>query len=215
MKKKILFLLLLLLTGCSAKVELELSKDNITETTKIYDMKVNVYDGNNVRQDISLYLEDFERDYEFYNMTEFEEEEYVGKNYNITVPLENWQGTSIISSCYETFDVKLTDTSISLNTSEENICVDFFGVKGVTITLESDLKLISTNADRIDRNKLIWNINSNNYKNKSISFDYQLIDSKESTSYNVLSYVFLIILVGSVIGLLIFLKKRNDECNKI
>lgn len=215
MKKNLLFLLLLLLTGCSAKVELELSKDNITETTKIYDMKVNVYDGNNVKQDISSYLEDFERDYEFYNMTEFEEEEYVGKNYNITVPLENWQGTSILSSCYETFDVKLTDTNISLNTSEENICVDFFGVKGVTITLESDLKLISTNADGIDRNKLIWNINSNNYKNKSISFDYQLIDPKESTSYNVLSYVFLIILVGSVISLLIFFKKRNDECNKI
>ena len=215
MKKLLLFLMILLLTGCSAKVELKLDKDKIIETTKIYNTKVNVYDDNNIKQDISLYLADFERDYEFYNISEFEENEYVGKNYDITIPLENWGGTSILNPCYEVFDFKKTDTNVSLNTSEENICVDFFGVKDVTLTLESDLNLISTNADRIDGNKLIWNINSTNYKNKSISFDYQLTDSNNSASDKYLSYILLIIIIGLVIGLLVFIKKRNNECNKI
>lgn len=215
MKKILLFLMLLLLTGCSAKVELKLDKDKIIETTKIYDMKVNVYDGNSIKQEISLYLADFERDYEFYTITEYEENEYVGKNYDITIPLENWSGTSILNPCYEVFDFKKTDTNISLNTSEENLCVDFFEVKDVTLTLESDLKLISTNADRIDGNKLVWNINSTNYKNKSISFDYQLIDSKDSASDKYLLYAILIIVVGLVVGLLVFIRKRNGECNKI
>lgn len=215
MKKLLLFLMVILLAGCSAKVELKLDKDKIIETTKIYNTKFNVYDGNNIKQDISLYLQDFERDYEFYTITEFDENGYVGKNYDITVPLENWSGTSILAPCYEIFEFKKTNTSISLNTSEENICVDFFEMKDVTITIESDLDLISTNADEIKGNKLIWNITENNYNNKSIQFDYSIINSKNNKQ-NSQSLIYIVLIISClIIGLLLFIKKRNKKNNMI
>lgn len=215
MKKLLLLLMIILLAGCSAKVEIKIDKDEIIETTKIYNTKVNVYDGNNIKQDISWYLEDFERDYEFYTITEFEENEYVGKKYDITVPLENWNGTSILAPCYEVFELKKTNTNISLNTSEENVCVDFFEIKDITIIIESDLDLISTNADEINGDKLIWNITENNYTNKSIQFDYALTNSKNNIQNSQFLIYIVLIIACLVIGLLLFIKKRNKKNNEI
>lgn len=212
MKKLLLLLMIILLAGCSAKVEIKIDKDEIIETTKIYNTKVNVYDGNNIKQDISWYLEDFERDYEFYTITEFEENEYVGKKYDITVPLENWSGTSILAPCYETFEFKKTDTNISLNTSEENICVDFFVIKDITVIVESDLDLISTNADYIRGNKLVWNITENNYTNKSIQFDYSIKKSKSNKQ----NLIYAILIISClIIGVLLIIKKINKKNNEI
>ena len=81
--------------------------------------------------------------------------------------------------------------------------------------MESDLKLISSNADKVEDNKLIWHINDTNYQNKNISFNYQIDTKTNEINTEYLKYVFFIVIGCLIIGTLIFIKIRNKESNKI
>lgn len=215
--KKILLLVcfVLILTGCSTEVRLKIDAEKVDETIKIYDLKEKIYINSILDEAIKSKISIFEREYEFYDMEEFEDVDYIGKTYNLSENLELWAELTHLRPCYEEFKLTKTDTNISLKTSDEYRCGYLYGANNVSLIIESDLKLISTNADKIDGNKLIWNINSKNYRNRSINFNYQLIDSKSDDISKYLSYGMLIIVIGLVIGIIIYLKKKSNECNKI
>lgn len=218
MKKTLLFLVCLLLTGCSTEVVIKIDNEEVIETIKISDLKSNVYENNVLREDISSNLEDFEREYEFYDINEFEENGYVGKTYGIKGPIEIWPEMSHVRPCYEMFKLEKTDTNITLNTSEEYRCGYLFGANDVTLIIESDLELVSSNADKTEGNKLIWYINDENYKNKSINFNYKIIDleqlAKEKKQTQFLTYIFIFLGITVLIGV-IYVYKKNKESNKL
>lgn len=215
--KKFLLLIcfILLLTGCSTEVRLQIDAEKVDETIKISGLRDEIYINDSLNEQIKSNIQVFEREYEFYDMKEFEDGDYVGKIYKLSENLELWAELSHLRPCYEKFKLSKTNTNISLETSEEYRCGYLFGANNVSLIIESDLTLISTNADRIDGNKLIWNINSTNYKNKSINFNYQLINSKNKDDDKYLSYILLSIIIILSIGLVVFVKKKNSECNEI
>lgn len=211
----LLFCFVLLMTGCSTEVTLKIDEEKVSETIKIFGLKSEIYSNNVLNEDVKFYVEIFEREYEFYDIKEFEDQNYIGKIYELSEKPELWAELSHLRPCYETFKLTKTDTNISLYTSEEYRCGYLYGANDVTLTIESDLELISTNADKVEGNKLIWNINTDNYKNKSISFDYEITNSKDSEiNSQYLKYIFLVIFV-LVIGIFFFIKKRNKDNNKI
>lgn len=217
MKKVLLFLICILLTGCSTEVVLKIDEEKVSETIKISKLKSDAYLNDMLKEDIQFGLKVFEREYEYYEIEEFEEDEYVGKTYKISENIELWSEISHVRPCYEKFDLQKTDTNISLTTSDEYRCGYLFGAKDVTLIVESDLYLVSSNADKTDGKKLIWNINENNYKNKSISFNYKILtpEEKKSMKYNEISKFILpiVLLIGLVIVFFIF--KKNKESNKL
>jgi len=212
-KVLLLFTLCLLLTGCSTVVTLKIDKNKVTETIKISGLKNEVYFNNQLSQDIETRLNIFEREYEFYDTKEFEDGDYISKTYELSENLELWSELSHVRPCYETFKLEKTDTNITLNTSDEYRCGYLFGANDVTLIIESDLELISSNADDVQGNKLIWNIDGSNYKNKSISFDYKIDDSKSSQNYSV--YYILFAIISLAILAYVFIKIKNKESNKI
>lgn len=216
MKKIILlFVLCVLLSGCSTEVTLRIDKEKVTETIKVFELKELAYTNNELNEDIKSNLKVFEREYEFYDMNEFEDEKYIGKTYELSENLELWAELSHVRPCYETFELKKTDTNITLNTSEEYRCGYLFGANNVTLIVESDLELVSNNADRVDGNKLIWEINDYNYKNKSITFDYKIDGINNKTS--VKNYMIYIVLgiCSLIVITYIFIKLKNKQNNKI
>ena len=81
MKKVLLFGILLLLTGCSTEVTLKIDSENVSEIIKISELKSVAFPNNILNDDIKSNMEVFEREYEFYDMNEFENQDYVNKTY--------------------------------------------------------------------------------------------------------------------------------------
>ena len=212
----LLFTVCLLLSGCSTVVTLKIDKDKVTEIIKISGLKSDVYLNNQLNQDIKTRLNIFEREYEFYDMKEFEEGDYINKTYELSENIELWSELSHVRPCYETFKLEKTDTNITLNTSDEYRCGYLFGANDVTLIIESDLELISSNADDVEGNKLIWNIDESNYRNKSINFNYKIENSNINKSFQ--NHFICYILFG-IISLIfisyVFIKIKSKENNKI
>lgn len=212
-KVLLLFTLCLLLSGCSTVVTIKIDKDKVTETIKISGLKEEVLFNNQLNENIKNRLNVFEREYEYYDMKEFEDNDYVGKTYELSENIELWNELSHVRPCYETFKFEKTDGNITLNTSDEYRCGYLFGANNVTLIIESDLDLVSSNADEVQGNKLIWNINESNYQNKSISFNYKIEEAKSLQNYSI--YYILFIVISLVIGGYVFIKKKNKENNTI
>lgn len=212
-KVLLLFTLCLLLSGCSTVVTLKIDKDKVTETISVSGLREEVLFNNQLNENIKNRLNVFEREYEYYDMKEFEDNEYVGKTYELSENIELWTELSHIRPCYESFKLEKTENNIILNTSDEYRCGYLFGANNVTLIIESDLDLVSSNADEVQGNKLIWNINESNYQNKSISFNYKTEETKSLQNY--LIYYILFIVISLVIGGYIFINKKNKENNTI
>ena len=214
MKKLLLvFCFVLLLSGCSTEVNLVIDEDKVKETIKIFGLKSDIYINNILDENVNSNIEDFEREYEFYDMNEFEDSDYIGKTYQLSVETELWPELSHLRPCYEKFDFNKTSTEISLITSDEYRCGYLFGANDVTLVIESDLELISSNADSINGNKLVWNINQDNYMNKSINFSYKIDSSKKG----ILDSQYLVYLIVAVVAIVVLflIRKKNKENNKI
>lgn len=175
----ILFIMCFMLTGCTTELTIKIDDKKIYEEFKIYDLKSNVYTDGIINETIKNNIEDFEREYLHYDIEELEESNIVGRIYKYDDELEYWDGVSLLRQCYESFNFSKTNSRITLNTSEEYRCGEFYGANEVKVVVESDLTLESSNADKVEGNKLIWNINEKNSKNKSIKFSFKLIDDDE------------------------------------
>lgn len=207
----------LFLTGCSTEVVLKLDEDKVSETIKISGLKDSIYENGVMKEDIAANLEAFEREYEFYDTNEFETGNYIGKTYELTEEIMLWSELSHVRPCYDAFEFEKTETNISLETSDEYLCGYLFGATDVTLIIESDLEVISSNADKVEGNKLVWNINSDNYQNKKISFNYKILTKEEKQAivqkkYTI--YIFMgILALGAII--LIYVLKKNKDSNKL
>ena len=58
----LLFFLVLFLSGCSAEVNIIIDEKNVSETTKIFALKNEVYSNGAINESIDSNLEDFERE---------------------------------------------------------------------------------------------------------------------------------------------------------
>jgi len=211
MKKMLLLFFILLLSGCSTEVRIVIDKENVSETINIFGLKSEIYQNETLNEDIKTNIEVFEREYEFYDVDEFENKNNVGKTYKLSESLELWAELTHLRPCYEKFQLSKTSTNISLETSEEYRCGYLFGANDVILIIESDLELISSNADRVEGNKLIWNINEDNYQNKSINFNFKTT----KTQSNVATYILYLAVACLVIGGILFVRKKSKENNKI
>lgn len=211
MKKMLLLFFILLLTGCSTEVRIVIDEENVSETINIFGLKSEIYQNETLNEDIKTNIEVFEREYEFYDVDEFENKNNVGKTYKLSESLELWAELTHLRPCYEKFQLSKTSTNISLETSEEYRCGYLFGANDVILIIESDLELVSSNADRVEDNKLIWNINDDNYQNKSINFNFKTTKKKS----NVVTYIIYLTIACLVICVTLFVRKKNNENNKI
>lgn len=219
----ILFMICFSLTGCNTKVNLKIDEKKAYEKITIYDLKTNIYSNNILDEEVQSNLDAFEMEYEYYDIKEFENNGNIGKTYELSENLELWWELSHVRPCYEMFDFRKTNTHISLNTSDEYRCGYLYGANDVTVVVESDLTVESSNADKVDGNKLIWNINNDNYKNKSIKFSYKLLEDDEiinneneqnnekvdSTYVKIIFYALSIVFLISV--LVIYQKIKNSN----
>jgi len=229
MKKIVLIVgILILLTGCSAEVNINISDGKIEENVLSYETYSKVYPNGNeeISQDINLWVESFERgsyEMDYTIKTESIDSNKIGRRYNATFNFDDWSYYSIIKKCYNSYDIKNTDSYFSIITDNEYVCGKVYNAKDVVLKITTDYLVTHNNADEVKDNTYIWYINDDTYEDEKISFtvsknrkvnttDKSKEDRMISISNTVINGILIsigaVILIGSFI---IIVKVKNSN----
>ena len=189
-KKIILPLLIILLTGCRAEYNLTIDGDNYIEKVSIIGENSNEINNLNDtwyvpidRNDYAVGSDDAET-----LLTDIKTYDYRFSASTLTFSHNFSKGnipiSTAISNCYNNITVTTYEDTTIISTSSNALCFSKYpDLSSVTINITVDKKVISNNADIVDNNTYIWRLNRNNASNKSIDMvidDTTKVD--ESTS---------------------------------
>lgn len=233
-KKIIIIIFVLFLTGCKAEYNLVYEDDKLNEEFKVYSLKndncgedlcSNYFNKYYYNTNITIdYMDDPEElssnqnlsKYIFYNKYIIDDKNNYGINLNYSFSLEQYKKSYIVHKLFN--NVRLDENSLSLN-SINDIFKEYPYLNEIKISFKTDKIIKNTNAMREENNIYYWNITKDNYKSKIIEivFDkeknnqYTLIKDGKAT-YSLMKYILLIILLLLLIFvLLIYSKIKNSN----
>ncbi len=211
----ILFIFVFLLTGCTAEYKLDISKSTIEETISIdVDNDKLGTEGieilKNTKQTVlknneEYYEQKFEQNADIFNV-----------NYNYTYETNRFNGSNFISECFPDHSIANGADVLTISTEGSFTCYNRYGsekVDNTRIVITTDLDVLDNNADEINGNNYVWEINEENYYDKPI---YIQIDKR---SFNVED---LILIISIIVGILllalvifIIMRFRYKNINKL
>ena len=214
MKKLLIIPLLILLTGCTANINIKLNDSTVehiiklteeAKTVESLDIDMDHIEDNETLQKFAKDLTLFENNTDI-KRTFIDENDAYGYRYVQTLPYEKLETNSLIMDCYDDIEVEKEDT-LKITTSKEFKCFDEYEtLDEVNLTISSDYELIDTNADVIGGNEYTWIINKND-TNKPISLSLKVKDTNKN-DMTIVSIIFIILII---IGAFIYLQKRNKR----
>ncbi len=183
MKKIIfLFITIILLSGCNAEYELNITKDNIREN-------INCYSESNTDNDyINYFVEPIaafiDSPYnseepvkisgvEYYNISKNLNNEFYSMNINYAFKSNDFYNASIINRSVNNLSTELNYDRIVYNTGKGIKVFDRYrNLNNLTIKINvsNDFEIMENNADEVNNNTLIWRINRSDYNDAIINF---------------------------------------------
>lgn len=214
MKKILLmFILILLLSGCSVEYNVSLENDSFKESGSLTEKKEN---KDNVSKNGFSFEEQINYTYQSmhdvlngqemektqsFELKKIDTDKEIGLTYSNELKQNKYYLSPIIRQCYDNVKVKNDNNNIKISTGNYFKCFDYYELlNNVTVNFTTNYKVVNNNADEIKDNTYTWFINKNNFKNKEISIE---ID-KSDISYNTLldekeSNVLIVFLIGLVL----------------
>lgn len=213
--KKILlmFILILLLSGCSVEYNVSLENDSFKENGSLIEKKENKdnlsKNGFSFEEQINytyqsmhdvLNGQEMEKTQSF-ELKKIDTDKEIGLTYSNELKQNKYYLSPIIRQCYDNVSVKNSNNNIKISTGNYFKCFDYYELlNNVTVNFTTNYKVVNNNADEIKDNTYTWFINKNNFKDKEISIE---ID-KSDISYNTLldekeSNVLIVFLIGLVL----------------
>ncbi len=137
------------------------------------------------------------------------EEEY---NWNDTSDFSQMAG---VNTCYDYFtvlrnnDEESGNEQLIISTSAKNYCFEMYpNLESITVNLKTNHKVVSHNADQVNDNNYVWNINKNNASQKTM----QIILSEETVF--TMNWGLIFVIGGVILGIgLIYLVIKNKSIN--
>ena len=222
MKKLLIICLALFLTGCSAQYNLQINEDNIVENVTVSLPKQLVK-----RDLLDPYLSidnlvypgtDLE---EYYKSSLNEDSDNYYLSYNYTHDYEKFAQSLFLKKCYEKVYFTDAEDKLSLSTSNTFMCInmldDGFYLDDANVTIKTDMKVISNNADKVSGNSYTWNIDETNYDNKPINLviqkdmNVQNIIVENDSSFTLIFVVITVLVLLLVIFIFIRLKAKKNN----
>lgn len=233
MRRKILILtfMTLLLSGCSAEVNLEIVDDKINESTVITAYENAIYSKEILRTSFRNYIPAFARDVIVDTMPdeEFPDVKYYEKsetdlgngylfNYKYTFDIDEYEEARTVKDGFRSYNISYdrSNNKLTLSTDNEGIIYfnDYPSLDEVIINIKTGYLVEDNNADRKDGNTYTWVFTKDS--NKSIN----MVINMENNSNNVLGIdngVIIIIVSLVIIAFIvfIFLMIKNNKNNKL
>lgn len=239
----ILILFVFFITGCTVNYDIEVTSDSIKELVQINENIDNI-NANVLNSGILSYKNAIDNIYDLpqnvyidadrnlYDLTqELEGVDYYSKKFNITEEnygleasfehlINNYQKATTINKCYKNIAVLKKNDNLTISTSRNNLCFEQYkslDKLNIIVTInEKEYAVISSNADKIEEGKYYWEINRENYSNKSILIELEALEEvrkKQNDMYFLIGFM----VVVSIIILLVylFIKRRSEDTNKI
>lgn len=218
MKKYLIILLfLVLLTGCDAVYKLEIRNKDFKEKIIIETDKkkqLNYFKNN------QLYaIMDGASNFEPYKMsinTWFSNKKLKLKyKYN---DLE-YEKATVLSTCFDAYNVIKEENYYLLSTSKGVKCfAEEYKplLKNLKIVIQTNHKVIDSNADEYGRDTYTWYVDKNNYKRKNIYLKFE--QNKYIFNYKnefVISVVILLAMASSIGLIILILKNKSKRANNI
>ena len=221
----------LLLSGCSAEVNLEIVDDKINESTVITAYENAIYSKEILRTSFRNYIPAFARDVivdtmpdeEFPDVSYYEKSETdLGNgylfNYKYTFNIDEYEEARTVKDGFRSYNISYdrANNKLTLSTDNEGIIYfnDYPSLDEVIINIKTDYLVEDNNADRKDGNTYTWVFTKDS--NKSIN----MVINMENNSNNVLGIdngVIIIIVSLVIIAFIvfIFLMIKNNKNNKL
>lgn len=217
MKKKIIILVLIafLLTGCTVNYNLDISKDLKYKEEILIDSDVSPLSENqflaNYKQPVAP------KSIEIYDLTTKINEENQLTRYYYEHNQKDYINNTFINRCYPEAKLTQEDGSLILKTSGSFQCMHMYlnlNIDEMKINITPELRVQDSNADKVDGNKYTWNLNEDNYLEKTIYLKMKLPITTAIVN-NTTKNTFLLVGAIAILVFLIFafvkLKKHKNN----
>ena len=216
MKKVLMLISLLLLTGCTVNYELVIDKDKIDEhitgtvtkeesITDINETDIGMYDYLTHYEQYALY----NKNDAFYNKQLEDKGDYYNYDASYTY-MGNFKDSNIINSCFENHLINETDDFYDIHLSGSFSCLY---VDKINVNIKSNMAVINNNADKVDNNIYSWVIDESNNVDILLTVSKNIesfTPNKEKsifTPYRIITFILLIVLI--IISLFIYKRKNS------
>lgn len=219
MKKIIIMLIsLILLTGCSATYDINIKDKKISDEIKIYTDNDNVKKATQATLDhFENELLDFERGYEHYSKEMYSTDQVTGYVYNYEFTFDEYDAMSQLRKCYKDFDFDYSNNILTIKTSNEFLCRNYYeDMNDITINIDSDYQIVSSNADTRNGNKHSWTITRNNYSNKPIEIKVNLNDKviKKNNAESKIDLKMILVLLTFILLVIVLIVNKKKVVRK-
>ena len=215
-KIALLVVILLSLTGCSFEYNIKINTNTITEKNIVYMSNAS---KDNIKQEVENLVSSYTgptNSLGMYSQSITEKNNTFSMSYKKTYDtLNDYNNSLSFSTCYDNYKLLKEKEKIVLSTSKEFNCFSKYKeLDSVTININSELEVISSNADEVNNNVYTWNINKSNANNKSINIvlkpNTEKVEHKKE--FGVALLILLVFIIFGLIVLLIRLKgKRKNK----
>lgn len=228
MKKVILGILLIFLTGCTAKYNINITENNIKELINIK-VSRSVLTNDEYKTLTSIINKPYETEYTYYDLKSKEKNGILSSTFTYTHSFDNYSLSNAVTYCYDEEGMaeepifSYTDDTVKISTPKEVECFKdsdnlFNPLTELKVNITTKLKVVSNNADEVDGNTYTWIINQNNYTNKPIKIEVKtevnnsVENIKEQTG---LTLAVIGIFAIPVVLLIIFIYLKGRNRNKL
>ncbi len=225
MKKYILLILIIFLSGCSATLDISINNSSTNELLSIKESK-NLFTDISYNDYINEMLEQYKVDIKSYGISNIDNDDYIGiklnKNHDndICASINNSKLKYIsndLSCVKDKSRYKITGTVIYFVCDNDCFMPPEISYGTLNITLPN--KAIKSNSDSVDGNTYTWNFDNN--KENKFSLEFEINDSKKNT--NIIDVnskenkyaILIIILIIGVIGIIVIDLYNKYKSKKI
>lgn len=214
MKKLLILILLLFITGCDAEYTLKYEDNVFSDSIEVFDY-YNSEDESSEDKDLSYFV----NKKQYYDIdglnpykVNYEEtsENYYDLKYTATFDKVSYEFSSVLNNCVQYHDFVEDEEKIYIMAYGEYYCEYFDELK---ISLITDKKVTYSNADEEKNGKHIWYFKP--YESINIEFE---IDKNEDNPknysfilYAVIMIVIVIVLSLIILGFKIYKKLKNNQ----
>lgn len=202
----VLSLLLFLVTGCSVEYTLDFNNNQLSENIYI-DATGSDMTEEEIKKMIELHIYQQNAN-QLYHINQKNKKIQLSEKYNVYT----YKNSLLLNQCYTAYNFIENEDYYDLTTSEIFSCnpFEYMYIDELKIKIKTNHKVLSHNADSVEKGTYIWNITTDNANNKPIQIRF----SKEIKEYNIgLIILGITVIIAIIILLIVLIKKQRN--NKI